>query len=69
MWLFIMADVMTFTACLAAYAFTRNATPDWPRPFHTIASIAAMTFIMLTSCLTLLMGPARRPIGRSSARL
>jgi cytochrome c oxidase subunit III len=56
MWLFIMADVMTFAACVAAYAFTRNATPDWPRPFHNITGVAVMTLIMLTSCLTMLIG-------------
>jgi cytochrome c oxidase subunit III len=55
MWLFIMADVMTFAACLAAYAFLRNATPDWPRPFHGITNVAVMTFIMLTSSLTMLI--------------
>jgi cytochrome c oxidase subunit 3 len=55
MWLFIMADIMTFAACVAAYAFLRNATPDWPRPFHGVTSVAIMTFIMLTSCLTMLI--------------
>jgi cytochrome c oxidase subunit 3 len=62
MWLFIMADVMTFAACLAAYAFTRNATPNWPRPLHSVAGVAIMTFIMLTSSLTMLigLGAARR---------
>lgn len=55
MWLFIMADTMTLAACLAAYGFTRNATPDWPRPFHTVAGVAVMTFIALTTCLTMLM--------------
>jgi cytochrome c oxidase subunit 3 len=55
MWLFIMADVMTFAACVAAYAFTRNATPDWPRPFHSVTSVAVMTLIMLTSGLTMLI--------------
>jgi cytochrome c oxidase subunit 3 len=55
MWLFIMADVMTFAACLVAYAFTRNATPDWPRPFHGVTSVAIMTLIMLTSSLTMLI--------------
>ena len=55
MWLFIMADVMTFAACIAAYAFLRNATPDWPRPFHGVTSVAIMTFIMLTSSLTMLI--------------
>jgi cytochrome c oxidase subunit 3 len=54
MWLFIMSDVMTFAACVAAYAFLRNATPDWPRPFHSVTSIAVMTVIMLTSSLTML---------------
>src|SRR5580704_16742400 len=55
MWLFIMADAMTFAACIAAYAFTRNATPDWPRPFHGVTSVAIMTLIMLTSSLTMLI--------------
>jgi cytochrome c oxidase subunit 3 len=55
MWLFIMADVMTFAACVAAYAFLRNASPDWPRPFHGVTSVAVMTLIMLTSSLTMLM--------------
>ena len=55
MWLFIMSDVMTFAACVAAYAFLRNATPDWPRPFHSVTNVAVMTVIMLTSSLTMLM--------------
>jgi cytochrome c oxidase subunit 3 len=55
MWLFIMSDVMTFAACTVAYAFLRNATPDWPRPFHTVTSVAVMTLIMLTSSLTMLV--------------
>jgi len=55
MWLFIMSDVMTFAACVAAYAFVRNATPNWPRPFHSMTNVAVMTLIMLTSSLTMLM--------------
>jgi cytochrome c oxidase subunit III len=55
MWLFIMSDVMTFAACVAAYAFLRNATPEWPRPFHSVTNVAVMTLIMLTSSLTMLM--------------
>jgi cytochrome c oxidase subunit 3 len=54
MWLFIMSDVMTFAACIAVYSFLRNSTPDWPRPFHGVTSVAVMTFIMLTSGLTML---------------
>jgi heme/copper-type cytochrome/quinol oxidase subunit 3 len=55
MWLFIMSDVMTFAACVAAYAFLRNASTEWPRPFHSITNVAVMTLIMLTSSLTMLM--------------
>lgn len=56
MWLFIIADTMTFAACLVAYGFLRNGTLDWPRPFHSIANVALMTFILLTSSLTMLIG-------------
>lgn len=56
MWLFIIADTMTFAACLVAYGFVRNGAVDWPRPFHNIANVALMTFILLTSSLTMLLG-------------
>ena len=55
MWLFIMSDVMTFAACVAAYAFLRNATPEWPRPFHSVTNVAVMTIIMLASSATMLI--------------
>lgn len=56
MWLFIIADSATFAGCLVAYGFIRNATPDWPRPFHSITNVALMTLILLTSSLTMLLG-------------
>jgi cytochrome c oxidase subunit 3 len=56
MWLFIIADTATFAACLVAYGFLRNATPNWPRPFHSITNVAIMTFILVTSSLTMLFG-------------
>ena len=56
MWLFIIADTMTFAACLVAYGFVRNGAPDWPRPFHSITNVALMTFILLSSSLTMLLG-------------
>jgi cytochrome c oxidase subunit 3 len=56
MWLFIIADTATFAGCLVAYGFIRNSTPDWPRPFHSITNVALMTFILLTSSLTMLIG-------------
>jgi cytochrome c oxidase subunit III len=55
-WLFIIADAATFAACLVAYGFLRNGTPDWPRPFHSITNVAIMTFVLLTSSLTMLLG-------------
>jgi cytochrome c oxidase subunit III len=55
MWLFIIADTATFAGCLVAYGFIRNATPDWPRPFHSITNAVLMTFILLTSSLTMLI--------------
>jgi cytochrome c oxidase subunit 3 len=56
MWLFIIADTMTFAACLVAYGFLRVGTPDWPRPFHSIVNLAVMTFVLLTSSLTMMLG-------------
>lgn len=55
MWLFIIADTMTFSACLVAYGFVRNGAPNWPRPFHSITNVLLMTFILLTSSLTMLL--------------
>lgn len=56
MWLFIIADTATFAGCLVAYGFIRNSTADWPRPFHSMTNAAIMTFILLTSSLTMLIG-------------
>src|SRR6202140_4200942 len=56
LWLFIIADTMTFAACLVAYGFVRNGSVDWPRPFHSITNVALMTFILLSSSLTMLFG-------------
>ena len=56
MWLFIIADSATFAGCLVAYGFIRNGSPNWPRPFHSITNVALMTFILLTSSLTMLIG-------------
>lgn len=56
MWLFIIADSATFAGCLVAYGFLRNATANWPRPFEGITNVAIMTFILVTSSLTMLFG-------------
>src|SRR5438270_9285656 len=59
MWLFIISDAVTFAAILFAYGYLRNATPDWPRPFKfspSIVNVIFMTFILVTSSLTMLIG-------------
>src|SRR3984885_3043466 len=69
MWLFIIADTMTFAACLVAYGFLRNGTANWPRPFHSITNVAIMTFILLTSSLTMLLGIRAAKAGDKSGAL
>ena len=69
MWLFIIADTATFAACLVAYGFIRNATPNWPRPFHNITNVALMTFILVTSSLTMLLGIRAAKAGDKSGAL
>ena len=67
MWLFIIADTMTFAACLLAYGFLRHGAPDWPRPFHSITNVAVMTFVLLTSSLTMLNGLRQAHAGNKAA--
>jgi cytochrome c oxidase subunit 3 len=71
MWLFLISDAVTFAALLFAYGFLRNATPDWPKPFRfspSIINAMVMTFILLTSSLTMLIGlRAARAAQKSSA--
>lgn len=57
MWLFIISDAITFGALLFAYGYLRNATTDWPHPFETSSVVNAylMTFILVTSSLTMLI--------------
>jgi cytochrome c oxidase subunit III len=69
MWLFIIADTATFAACLVAYGFLRNASPNWPRPFHSITNVALMTFILVTSSLTMLLGVQAAKTGDKSGAL
>jgi cytochrome c oxidase subunit III len=65
MWLFIISDIMTFAACLVAYGFLRNSTPNWPRPFQssTIVSVMVMTFILVTSSLIMVLAVRAAKVG------
>jgi cytochrome c oxidase subunit III len=69
MWLFIIADTATFAACLVAYGSIRNATPNWPRPFHSITNLVLMTFVLVTSSLTMLMGVRAAKAGDKAGAL
>lgn len=56
MWLFIASDAVTFGAILFGYSYLRVGTPNWPTPFENGSLIngVIMTFVLLTSSLTML---------------
>ncbi len=56
MWLFIISDAVTFGAFLMAYGYLRVATPNWVRPFESssVINVILMTFVLITSSLTML---------------
>ncbi len=60
MWLFLLSDSLTFGALLFAYSYGRISVPHWPTPFHgeSIARASIMTFFLLTSSLTMVLGVA-----------
>ncbi len=70
MWLFIIADAATFGAILFAYGYVRVGSADWTRPFvfyPTILNAIAMTFVLLTSSLTMLGAVRAASAGRPTA--
>jgi cytochrome c oxidase subunit III len=70
MWLFIIADTATFAGCLVVYGFLRNGTPNWPAPFKfspTVLNAMVMTFILVTSSLTMLIGIRSAKAGDKAA--
>ena len=57
MWLFIISDAITFGAFLMAYGYLRTASTDWPTPFKfypSVLNVIIMTFVLITSSLTML---------------
>jgi len=71
-WLFIISDAVTFGAVLIAYSYLRVGTPDWNRPFQFSPSIVngmIMTFILLSSSLTMLAAVAAAKAGQKSETL
>jgi len=70
MWLFIIADSATFGAILFAYGYVRVGSPDWTKPFAfspTIVNGIVMTFVLLTSSLTMLGAVRAASAGRPTA--
>ncbi len=70
MWLFIIADAATFAACLVAYGFLRNGSLNWPTPFRffpTVVNAMVMTFILITSSLTMFLGVRAAKLGNRDA--
>ncbi len=68
MWLFIISDACTFGAMLMAYGYLKNAAPDWPHPFEMASVLNAlfMTFILVTSSLTILVATRAAKEGNKS---
>jgi cytochrome c oxidase subunit 3 len=69
MWLFIVSDALTFSALIMAYSYVRVAN-EWPTPFDFFPSIifsAVMTFVLLSSSLTMVFGVAAAHAGDRSA--
>ncbi|HEX6505847.1 MAG TPA: cytochrome c oxidase subunit 3 [Terriglobales bacterium] len=68
MWLFIVADAATFAACLVAYGFLRNGNVNWPTPFKTptVVNAGIMTFILVSSSLTMLLGVRESKMGNKA---
>ena len=70
MWLFIIADAATFGALLFAYGYVRVGSADWTKPFAfypTILNAIVMTFVLLTSSLTMLGAVRAASAGRPTA--
>src|SRR5918993_5235992 len=56
MWIFIVTDALLFSGLLCGYSFLRHASPvPWPRQSEvfSIPFIALMTFILITSSMTM----------------
>src|SRR5678816_3675680 len=69
MWLFIISDAVTFGALLFAYGYLKNASPDWPEPFKffpSIVNVMLMTFVLVTSSLTMLIATRAAKTGNKA---
>lgn len=70
MWLFIISDTATFAAMLVVYGYTRVGSHNWVTPFEfspTILNAMVMTFVLLTSSLTMLAAVRAARAGEKSS--
>jgi len=68
MWLFILSDAITFAALLIAYSYVRVGSPQWPRPFgaSSIANATVMTFVLLSSSVSMVLAVRAAKLGERS---
>jgi cytochrome c oxidase subunit III len=69
-WLFIISDAITFGSILFAYGYLRVGSTNWSTPFKFLPSILngmIMTFVLLTSSLTMLGAVLAAKAGRKSS--
>jgi len=69
MWLFIISDSITFGSVLFAYGYVRVGSGNWSTPFKfpSILNGMIMTFVLLTSSLTMLSAVLAAKAGRKSS--
>ena len=69
MWIFLATDAMGFGGMWIAYAVLRARAASWPDPSErlVIPLAAAMTLVLLTSSLAVLLALAAVRVGRAAA--
>ena len=72
MWIFLVTDAMTFGGLLLAYGILRAGNKSWPAPTSVlgIPFTAVMTFVLIVSSLTMVLGldAAKRGDRRGAVR-
>jgi len=72
MWLFILSDSVTFSALLIGYSYVRVAARSWPTPFRfwpSVVTATAMTLILLSSSLTMVLAVGAAKRGRRGSAI
>ena len=66
MWFFIVTDALLFAGLLVSYGVVRIATGDWPvqSEVFSLAYIAAMTFVLISSSATMACAVAAAELER-----